>query len=143
MYHLVRAYYLLLSLQLICALILQSVLYVIAVLCSNRPLQTTPTPRFLLGSKPSLFVRPCLAYPNSLDWRFTGKSPPVPCRCHHVTIVGRGRRLRQPKKFWTGMPISYSTLDEQTLSPSLPQRLKGRRCVAHILGLAKVLYFKV
>ena len=46
MYLLVRAYYLLLSLQLICALILQSVLYVIAVLCSNLPLQTTPTPRF-------------------------------------------------------------------------------------------------
>ena len=37
-----------------------------------------PYPPFCWGSKPSLFVRPCLAYPNSLERRFTGKSPNIP-----------------------------------------------------------------
>ena len=90
---LAHAYYSLLSLQLICALILQSVLYVIAVLCLNRPLQTTPTPRF------------CWA-PNShcswgLVWRtrtvWNGDFPVnrrISHHCHHITGASRGRRLR-------------------------------------------------
>ena len=86
MYHLIRAYYLFFNLQLICALILQSVLYVIAVLCSNLPLQTTPTPRF--AGLQTVIVREALfGVPEQFGTAIY--------RCHHVTIVGRGRRLRQ------------------------------------------------
>ena len=77
-YLLVRAYYLLFSLQLICALILQSVLYVIAVLCSNRPPQTTPTPRF--AGLQTVIVREALfGVPEQFGkGDFTGKSPNIP-----------------------------------------------------------------
>ena len=93
MYHLVRAYYLFLSLQLICALILQSVLYVIAVLCSNRPLQTTPTPRF--AGLQTVIVREALfGVPEQFGMAIYRKNRHLNHRCHHITIAGRdGRRM--------------------------------------------------
>ena len=104
MYHLVRAYYLLLSLQLICALILQSVLYVIAVLCLNLPLQTTPTPRF--AGLQTVIVREALfGVPEQFGMAIYRKNRHLNHRCHHVTIVGRmAAECDRNRKFLKGVP---------------------------------------
>ena len=85
MYHLVRAYYLFLSLQLICALILQSVLYVIAVLCSNLPFQNRPYPPFLLGLQTVIVREALFGVPEQFGmaiYRKNRHKPPLP-PCHN------------------------------------------------------------
>ena len=78
MYHLIRAYYLFFNLQLICALILQSVLYVIAVLCSNLPLQNRPYPPFCWGFQTVIVREALFGVPEQFGMAIFPKKSPHP-----------------------------------------------------------------